>query len=148
MIQEKYNQLIYDLATEKAIEIYSHTRANILSPVNIKSEDTVSFLNEEIVSVVEYLKEKASEVSTTLTDNSDYVIAFGKLNIAPSKIKKSLKDGGAFVMASDNDTCDLQMLQTLCQDAGYKTIDIFYAAPDYKYAMELFSSEYTKDTYS
>ena len=142
MIQEKYNQLIYDTATEDYLLSHSHLRANILAPLEIKAGHKVAFLNSEITALKEYLMDITDEVSDTVSENCDFIIMFEKLLMAPSEVKTKLKEGGAFVMAADFAGLKPSVLERICKDSGFKEVDVFYAKPDYIFATEIATAEY------
>ena len=68
MIQEKYNRRIFDEGTIEAIENLSHMRSNVLSPVGITKGDNVLIIQPDCQSLVEWLQEKAAEVTVAKED--------------------------------------------------------------------------------
>ncbi|MCF0128205.1 MAG: hypothetical protein HUJ70_06515 [Pseudobutyrivibrio sp.] len=142
MIQEKYNQLIYDTATEECLMSHSHLRANILAPLNFKAGQKVAFLNPEVTALREYLQEVTGTVSDTVSEDCDFIIMLEKLLIAPSEAKTKLKDGGAFVFAASVTELKPAVLDRICRDSGFKEVEIFYAKPDHLFTTEIASAEY------
>ncbi len=63
MVQTKYNSKIYDAANEKTLFLYSHLRANAISPLQIKAGERVLVMEPDSIALMEYLL----EIQTILT---------------------------------------------------------------------------------
>ncbi len=63
MVQTKYNSKIYDAANEKTLSMYSHLRANAISPLQIKAGERVLVMEPDSIALMEYLL----EIQTILT---------------------------------------------------------------------------------
>ncbi|MCR4693915.1 MAG: hypothetical protein K5773_01145 [Pseudobutyrivibrio sp.] len=148
MIQEKYNNKIWSDGTEESIRTYSHLRANILSPVEIKGSDTVLCLEPDSVSMVEYLEEKAESVTVKSqedelpSDRFDLVISLGSLKETPGSIKKILNPEGRLVVAIPKEAGTFSVVKKLITEAGFDSIEIYRACPDYLYTSEFFAEDY------
>ena len=88
MLQEKYNRRIFDEGTEDAIQMLSHLRSNVLTPLDINQGDNVLILNPDSVSLVEWLAEKASDVTVGMTDDYKSEMT-GVLSMLPN-VKKEI----------------------------------------------------------
>ncbi|MCR5196824.1 MAG: hypothetical protein K6D38_10915 [Pseudobutyrivibrio sp.] len=168
MIQEKYNRRIFDEGTEEAIQMFSHLRSNVLSPVGIEKGDNVLILDPDSASIIEWLQEQAADVTIGMSQdyskdndsvmshlpalkkqliddiNSTFsiIISIGKLVETPSVLKKHLAAEGRLVYAlSEKDRLG-SFAKKLLAEAGFKDITTYRVSPDYLYTTEIYAEDY------
>lgn len=168
MIQEKYNRRIFDEGTEEAIQMFSHLRSNVLSPVGIEKGDNVLILDPDSVSLVEWLAEQAADVTIGMSQEyakagtstvmvlSDIkkalledikttfniIISIGQLVETPSVLKKLLSPEGRLVYAlSEKDRLG-SFTKKLLAEAGFGEITTYRVSPDYLYTTEIYAEDY------
>ena len=168
MLQEKYNGRIFDEGTEDAIQMLSHLRSNVLSPLNIKEGDNVLILNPDSVSLVEWLVEQASDVTIGMTDDYqeemtkvvsmlpsvkkevignikgtfNIIISLGQLVETPTVLKRLLSAEGKLVYALSQKDRLSNFTQKLLDEAGFTDILSYRVSPDYLYTTEIYAEDY------
>lgn len=169
MIQEKYNNRIFDEGTAEAIQLYSHLRSNALSPVNISASDNVLVVDPDSVSLVEWVDEQAGDTTVLLTDsyknsmenivsllpNSvekmalqeikktfNIIISIGHLSETPATLKKLLAENGRLIYALSEKERLSSFAVKLLNEAGFDDIKTFRLHPDYLYTTEIYAEDY------
>ncbi len=169
MIQEKYNNRIFDEGTAEAIQLYSHLRSNALSPVNISSADSVLVVNPDSTSLVEWVQEQAANTSvgmteeyekdmtnvieaipgeveklaiSDVTDKYSIIVNIGGLNETPATLKKLLTQDGRLVYALSEKDRISEFTKKLLNEAGFEDIKTFRLHPDYLYTTEIYAEDY------
>ena len=168
MIQEKYNRRIFDEGTEEAIQMFSHLRSNVLSPVQIEKGDNVLILDPDSVSLVEWLATQAADVTVGMspeymkTDNPlisvlpeikkaqlddintnfNIIISIGQLVETPSVLKKHLFPEGRLVYALSEKERLGSFAKKLLAEAGFEDITTYRVSPDYLYTTEIYAEDY------
>lgn len=149
MIQERYNRRIFDEGTIEAIENLSHMRSNVLSPVGITKGDNVLIIQPDCQSLVEWLQEKAAEVTVAqenalndIKGSFSLIINLGHLSETPSTLKKHLSSDGRLVYAISEKDRLSSFLKNLLKEAGFKDITTFRVSPDYLFTKEIYSEDY------
>ena len=149
MIQEKYNRQIFEAGTIDAIENLSHLRSNVLSPIGITKGDNVLIIQPDCDSLVEWLKEQASQVTVAMEDSIDeikgsfnIIINLGHLSETPSTLKKHLSENGRLVYAFAEKDRLSNFVKNLLKEAGFKDITTFRVSPDYLFTTEIYAEDY------
>ena len=168
MLQEKYNRRIFDEGTEDAIQMLSHLRSNVLSPLNIREGDNVLILNPDSVSLVEWLLEKASDVTVGMTEDYkdemvnvlsmlpnvkkeiikdikgtfNIIISLGQLVETPTVLKRLLSAEGKLVYALSQKDRLSSFTEKLLDEAGLTDILSYRVSPDYLYTTEIYAEDY------
>ena len=168
MLQEKYNRRIFDEGTEDAIQMLSHLRSNVLSPLNIREGDNVLILNPDSVSLVEWLLEKASDVTVGMTEDYkdkminvlsmlpnvkkeiiedikgtfNIIISLGQLVETPTVLKRLLSAEGKLVYALSQKDRLSSFTEKLLDEAGFTDILSYRVSPDYLYTTEIYAEDY------
>ncbi|MBQ7148610.1 MAG: hypothetical protein IJR96_07640 [Pseudobutyrivibrio sp.] len=169
MIQEKYNNRIFDEGTAEAIQLYSHLRSNALSPVSISASDKVLVVNPDSISLVEWVDEQDSDTTVLMTEdyktemenvvsllpNSiekltiqeikntfNIILNIGGLSETPATLKKLLADGGRLVYALSEKDRISSFTKKLLDEAGFEEIKTFRLHPDYLYTTEIYAEDY------
>lgn len=168
MLQEKYNRRIFDEGTEDAIQMLSHLRSNVLTPLDINQGDNVLILNPDSVSLVEWLAEKASDVTVGMTDDYksempgvlsmlpnvkkeiigdikgtfNIIISLGQLVETPTVLKRLLNAEGKLVYALSQKDRLSDFTEKLLGEAGFSDILSYRVSPDYLYTTEIYAEDY------
>ncbi len=149
MIQEKYNQRIYDEGTEESIQNFSHLRSNVLSPVGIGDGDNVLIIDPDSQSLVEWLDEQSNSVTACDSDNLqqinstfNIIISLGQMTETPTVLKKLLSAGGRLVYAFPEKTRQASFAKKLLAEAGFTDVITYRVSPDYLYTTEIYAEDY------
>ncbi len=171
MVQTKYNRKIYDAANEKTLFIYSHLRANAISPLHVKEGERILVMEPDSVALLEYLielkaivtavdipKELKEEALHTgiieaglklvafdeLKGDFDTVIMMGQQSHPPMMVKKYMAEKGRLSLIFSGEQIREEYVRELLLATGFLHIEEYILTPDYKYTTEIFSADYEK----
>ncbi len=172
MVQEKYNSKIYNSAREETIRLYSHLRANCLSPAGLKAGERVLIVAPDSVSLVEYvldlgcqawaldashelaglfetegLLEKGLTIVSELKEKEasfDAIIMVGQASRLYMELKPYLASEGRLIRAFCTGQTRLDFEVRGLQASGFENILAYVLKPDYLYTTEIYDINYFK----